>query len=165
MAWDPVDLGSWFLAEAQICLQCTVFQENVPSVIFLWFLIFWDKAPLNKKSERWPDCIFGRSLIWDHLQRIAKHLFPGKGALCVFKVLSDLVGGFRSFDGILRVKFITNVVQLTYKPVFYGYSSTLQIVLCWMLANFTDNKKTARGSAAAFGTPVYTFVSHMLLNF
>ena len=114
---------------------------NAPSsrksctAIFRVFDFLRDKGPLNKKSRKDESPAFLGVLSLSTVCNAVHVTVFSEMVLCHF---SGFFLCFRSFDGILRVIFITSVVELTYNPVFYAYSSTLQIVLYWMLANLTD---------------------------
>ena len=89
-------------------------QEKVHSAIFRVFWYFKGWHPLNEKSERWPTWIFGRSFIWDHLQRCAMNRFLRKRyTLLFFRV-------FNIFKGYRPPKWkIGKMTHLHFWPIFH----------------------------------------------
>ena len=64
-------------------------------------------------------------------------VFPEKGTLCLLLFFFTFWGLPFSWLNFKRdIHYKRGRVDL--KPSFHEYSSSLQIVLCWMLANLTD---------------------------
>ena len=93
---------------------------------------------LNEKSERRPTCIFCVLSFGPICNVVQCTVFPEKGALGHFSSFFPRLLGFSFFWWNFKGDIHHKRDSFDLEPSFYGYSSTLQILLSWMLANLTD---------------------------